>query len=449
MRTDQLKRDELRSLFARPTDTSESVGLEVESGLVDPDTGRAAPYAGKNGVKAVLEAMLDEWDGEPEDDAGELTGVALPDGVRITLEHGGQIEYSSVPAANVTGAVADMRASLERLSELAGRFGWALVPGSRFPFDRVDTISWVPMSRGRVMRRHFSRIGSVGSYAPEILTLAMSTQVHLDYLSDEDFTRKLRMQAAASPVVAALLVNSPFHGGQLNGLLSQRSRDWLWVDPQRCGLLRPALGGDVSVDDIIDWALGIPMIYYVDAEGRYRTAPQRPFATIVEQGFDDGLMPTFDHWVSHLTQVWTHVRPRRTLELRAADGPSYRHIPAVPALWVGLSYHPPSREAAWELLKHYTVAEHAAATARLPAEGLRTLLGKDRMDELALELVRLARAGLRARVDTGLEAPEVLDYLDPLDEVLRTGKTFAEQCAERWDGDLRRDPRRYVDAFRV
>ena len=449
MNTTRLQRDELRSLFAPAAVPAERVGLEIESGIVDPETGLAAPYTGRNGVKAILETLLAEWGGEARHDAGELIGVQLADGVLIGLEHGGQVEYSSAPAADLAAAVDDTRAALQRLSEIVKRFGWALLPGAYLPFDEIDSIPWVPMSRGRVMRDFFARIGEAGRDAPKVLSMSLCTQVHLDFLSHGDFTRKLRMQAAASPVVAALFVNSPLHNGRLTGVLSHRSHAWLRTDPQRCGLLGTALRGDVSADDIIDWALRLRMIYYLGTDGRYRPAPDRPFATLLEQGFEDGSMPTFADWVSHMTQTWTHVRARRTLELRAADGPPYEHIPALPALWVGLSYHPPSREAAWELLRHYTVEEQRATMLNLPAEGLRTMLGGDRIDELARELVRLAREGLRARVDAGLERPKVLDYLDPVDEVLHTGRTFAEQCAERWDTDLGRNPRRYVAAFRV
>ncbi|WP_369696781.1 glutamate-cysteine ligase family protein [Streptomyces sp. XD-27] len=281
------------------------------------------------------------------------------------------------------------------------------------------------------------------------MAMSLSAQVHLDYLSEEDFGRKLRMLVAASSVVSALLVNSPLKEGRSNGLLSHRSHGWLRMDPRRSGVLPPALRGDVSADDVIDWALGVPMIYYPDPGGTFRPAPDRPFGTILRHGFDDGSLPTYGHWVCHMSQIWTVVRVRRTLELRAGDGPPFPYVAAVPALWVGLAYHPPSREAAWELLRDYSVAEHSAAMAELPAEGLRTMLGGERVHELAAELVRLARAGLLARVAAGLEPRKVVFYLDPLDEVLATGRTFAEQCRDRWETDLRRDPRRYVDAFRV
>ncbi|MFF7636872.1 glutamate-cysteine ligase family protein [Kitasatospora sp. NPDC008050] len=445
----RLQHADLRSPFLPPPDAREQVGLEIESGLVDPRTGRAAPYLGEHGVRTVLETVLAEWGGQPQQDAGRLTGVLLPDGRQITLEHGGQIEYSSTPAASVAAAVTDARATLEHLAQLADRFGLALLPGARLPFDRLDTISWVPMTRGGIMRDFFTRLGEPAGRAPDVMAMSLSTQVTLDYLSAEDFTEKLRMQVAASPVVAALFVNSPLTDGRANGLLSHRSHSWLRMDPRRTGLLPPALRPDVGIDDVIDWALRIPMIYYRTDDGRYHPAPDRPFATLLDQGFDDGSQPTPDHWLSHLSQLWTDVRVRHTLELRAADGPPYQHFAAVPALWTGLSYHAPSRAAAWDLLSRYTQRDHHRAMEALPAQGLRTRLGTEPVHELATELLRLARAGLAARIRAGLEPAHVLDYLDPLDEVLATHRTFAEHCLARWEFDLHQDPGRYVAAYRV
>ncbi len=49
----------------------------------------------------------------------------------------------------------------------------------------------------------------------------------------------------------------------------------------------------------------------------------------------------------------------------------------------------------------------------------------------------------------GLEPPHVPGHLDPLDEIVATGRTFAEQGLARWDGELRRDPARWVAAHRI
>ncbi|MFG3226937.1 glutamate-cysteine ligase family protein [Kitasatospora sp. NPDC048194] len=443
----ELSRDDLRAAF-RPA-RSEQVGIEVECGLVDPATGLAARYTGRCGARAVLEAVLAGWGGERQEDSGHLTGVRLPDGSQITLEHGGQIEYSSAPAPNVGRAVDDMRSALDRLADLVSRFGLALLPGGNLPFDRLADVRWVPMTRGAMMRDHFARLGEAGSRAPYVMAFSLSTQVTLDYLSPADLAEKLRMQTAAAPVVSALLVNSPIHEGRSEGLLSHRSWSWLRADAYRTGPLPPALRPDVTVDDMVDWALGIPLIHYRTPDGRYHAAPERPFADLLRHGFDDGSRPTPAHWAAHLNQLWTSTRVRTTLELRGADGPPHPFIAAVPALWTGLSYHPDSRAAAWELLGRYSLSQHRAALTELPAQGLATRLGGDPVRPLAAELLRLARVGLTARVAAGLEPPHVPGYLDPLDEIVATGRTFAEQDLQRWHGEFRRDPARYVAAHRV
>ncbi|MFD5505395.1 glutamate-cysteine ligase family protein [Streptomyces sp. NPDC127061] len=134
-----------------------------------------------------------------------------------------------------------MRVTREALATLAQQHGPAIVPGGNLPFNRVDTATWVPTVRGGVMRTYFAGLGPEGEGAPHIMKLSTSTQTTLDYLSEDDLASKLRVQVAASPVVAALLVNSPLYAGHLDGVLSHRCRDWLRMDPRRVGSPRPAL----------------------------------------------------------------------------------------------------------------------------------------------------------------------------------------------------------------
>lgn len=440
--------EELRSLFAKPADAREQIGLEVECGVVDPATGLATPYPGKNGLAALMRMLATEFGGEPRFDGEHLTGIQTESGMLLTLEHGGAVEYVSVPVDRLTTAVDQMRDTLTRLGEVARRLGLAILPGANLPFNRIGDVPWVPKPRGAVMREFFARLGDPGRYGPTVMGLTLSTQATFDYLSEVDLAEKVRLQAVASPVIAAMFVNSPLEGGRLTGLQSTRSQYWLKCDPRRCGLLPPALKERMSFDDFINWALNVPMIYYSTSGGAYRLA-DRTFADILTEGFDDGRMPTPADWLSHLSQVWTDVRVRRTLELRAADGPPYPHIPAVPALWTGLTYDVDSRSAAWDLLRHYRPSDIRRAINHLPAAGLRASLGSEPVRELGRELVRLARAGLAARVDAGTEEVRLLGYLDPIEDVLESGSTFADQVIRRWDEEFHRDPARYVATFRV
>lgn len=444
-----LRREDLRSLFVKTGSGHEKIGLEIENGVVDPATGRAAPYFGKAGIESLLQALIVEFGGIGQFDGGYLTGVRCENGMQFALEHGGAVEYISVPVDDLATAVEDMWTNLERLSDVARTTGLAILPGANLPFNRIENVSWVPKPQTALAREFFSRLGDAGIWGPTVMALTLSTQVTVDYLAEDDFAHKLRMQVAASPVVAAMFVNSPLEGGELTGLLSRRSQCWLKTDPRRCGVLPPALQETPRVEDFIEWALGLPMIYRRTPDGKYLLAPDRPFSSLLTEGFDDGTMLTQADWVSHLSQVWTDVRVRQTLELRAPDGPPYPYIPAVPALWIGLTYHPESCAAAWRLLKDYSLAEYRAAMQELPARGLATTLAGDSMRDLGRELVRLGRSGLQARVDAGFERPAVLDYLAPIEEVLHTGTTFAERSIHRWEGEFGRRPDRYVAAYRV
>ncbi|MCX5166086.1 glutamate-cysteine ligase family protein [Streptomyces sp. NBC_00264] len=443
-----LRMSDLHEAFLAPHGARERIGLEVEAGVLDETTGLAAPYAGPHGMAALLHQVLREWGGSPQCAGDVLTGVHLPDGTKLTLEHGGQLEYSPPPADDLVTLVTAMRVTMEALATLAQQHGLAIVPGGNLPFNRVDTATWVPTVRGGVMRTYFAGLGPEGEGAPHIMKLSTSTQTTLDYLSEDDLASKLRVQVAASPVVAALLVNSPLYAGHLDGVLSHRCRDWLRMDPRRVGSPRPALRTPLTAKALTDWALGMPMIYRRGPSGYCLAGPQT-FADHLRDGFDDGTAPHWEDWLSHLDQIYTTVRVRQTLETRAPDGPPYPHVPAVPALWTGLTYHAPSRAAAWELLRHYTPEENNAAQQALPTAGLATRLGGDSVRDLARHLLGLARAGLQARIHAGLEQPRALAFLDPLNEILDTNETFAEQTARRWQTTHNNDPVRYITAHRI
>ncbi|MBB5922474.1 glutamate--cysteine ligase [Actinoalloteichus hoggarensis] len=447
--SEPLTETDLRSPFLRPPDAAERIGVEIEIAVVDPATGRAVPYLGEYGMERLLAVLLAEIGGEPIRDRGHLTGLRPAAGFSLTLEHGGALEYSSAPGDDLATVVGRMRESLAWVAEIAARLGMALMPGGNLPFDLVHQITRVPKARGDRMAEYFDSLGEAGRLGPTVMTTALSTQATLDYLDEDDLRAKIRMQAAASPVIAALSVNSPLAGGAPSGVLSHRGRCWQRTDPTRCGLLPPALREDMRIQDFVDWAADLPMMYHRIAEDDYRRGPDRPFRELLAAGFADGTLPDLADWRAHLSQIWTDVRLRETLELRAADGPCWPHSPAIPALWVGLSYHPPSRDAAWRLLKSYRPADLRAASEQSIRHGLAARIGGDSVREQAAELLRLAREGLEARVRAGVERPEVVAYLDPLVAVAESGRTFAEETLARWHGDLAGDPARYVAAHRI
>jgi glutamate--cysteine ligase len=431
-----------------PGERPQLVGIEIECGLVDPRSGRAVSYYGPSGLHALLEAVLAYCRGRPVYDGESLVGISLDDGARISLEPGGAIEYASAPSASIENLAAKARSCLETIASLADEKGIAVLAAGMLPFNEMNSIPWIPQKRIDVMRRYFRRLGDHGALADGVMGLTLSTQVHLDYDSESDLSEKLCMLAAATPVIAALFVNSPLEAGKVTGAMSRRMQLWRKIDHRRCGVMPFVDGKATRVRDIVNWVASQPMIYR-SVDGVHVAAPREPFRDVLTYGFDDGSPATQYDWECQLSQVWPDVRVRRTIELRVADGAPWHAFPAVPAIWAGLTYHPASLRAAWQLVQDRSVAEIDAATDDVAVRGLSARYGPDSVADLAREFLKLAREGLEARVNTGLESATVVGSLDPLDEIIDTGVAFAEEAMRRWLREFGERPESYIAAYRV
>lgn len=444
-----LSREDLRSPFTR-FGGAELIGIEVEVAALDPETGQSISYHGNSGIEALLYRLLDEFGSDaPSYENGNLIGFALPRGGTVSLEHGGAVEYSAPPAQSVVDAVGATRSTLRQLAETARELNIAIVPGANYPFTRAEQVQWVPHSRIPIMWRHFASVGDLGKHGVDVMSRALSVQATFDYTSETDMIEKIRMQAMASTPASALFVNSPLEDGGLTGGMSQRMKYWARVDPNRSRINPLMLSSDFTTDRFIDWALDLPMIYRNLPDGSKGAASARPFRSLLETGFGDGSVPKARDWSAHLSQIYLDVRLRETLEVRAVDGPPFSALQTVPAFWTGLTYHRPSRLAAIELLQDVKYEQHLEALDGIAGAGLGCELAGRPVQEYAFELLRLADIGLRALAGEGREDHRVVSYLDPLHEIAASGRTFAQICAARWQGDFDGSAKRFVEAYRI
>jgi glutamate--cysteine ligase len=437
---------DLANVF-RAKSSSERIGIELEYGLVR-SSGDGIGYDEPRGIRVLLESLLAESSGEPVMEDGNLLAVKFPDGAKVSLEPGGAIEYSSAPYESVAQVTSAAGAAVDHLTELGRNLDIALLPGGLLPFTKVSEINWIPKGRVQVMRDYFKTLGDSGSDADGVMGLATSAQTTLDYTSEEDLATKLRVLVAISPIVAALFVNSPLEGGELTGALSRRLQLWRKLAPPRCGVLEFAVGRNPTVNDIIEWVARLPMTYR-SVDGHHVGAPDVPFTRLLTDGFGDGSFVTDADWESQLSQVWPHVRVRRTIELRIADGLPWHYFGAVPALWAGVAYDAESQHEALKLVNGWTWAELETLTDDVAVRGLAAKIGGESVGDVAGEVVRLSRRGLAARVDAGKEPPATLDLLDPLAEVVASGRTFAECCVEQWLGAIGKSRDKYVAYYRI
>jgi glutamate--cysteine ligase len=129
--------------------------------------------------------------------------------------------------------------------------------------------------------------------------------------------------------------------------------------------------------------------------------------------------------------------------MRGADGGRWGRICALPALWVGLLYDDNALDAAWDRVKHWTIAEREALRHAVPKEALNALVpGGGTVRDLAREVLDIASAGLSARAMLNASGDNEGGFLDPLREVVASGMTPADRLLELyhgpWNGDVSR-----------
>jgi glutamate--cysteine ligase len=178
-------------------------------------------------------------------------------------------------------------------------------------------------------------------------------------------------------------------------------------------------------------------MYFVYRDGTYINAAGQSFRDFLSGRLPalPGEKPTLKDWEDHLTTAFPEVRLKRYLEMRGADGGPWAWLCALPAFWVGLLYHQPSLDAAWDLAKDWTLEERMRLRVEVPRLGLRTQVRGRTVREIALELIALAGEGLTARARLNASGDNESGFLDPLREVLAAGRTPAERLLERYHGD--------------
>jgi len=180
-------------------------------------------------------------------------------------------------------------------------------------------------------------------------------------------------------------------------------------------------------------------MYFVYRGGRYIDASGASFKDFMAGKLPalPGETPTLDDWSDHLTTLFPEVRLKRFLEMRGADGGPWQRICALSALWVGLLYDDDALEAAWSLVKGWTEEEREGLRNAVPRTALKTRFRSLTVQDIARDVVRIARHGLRQRRRINPASQDESIYLEPLMEVVQSGRTLSDELIEKFNGPWR------------
>ena len=425
---------------SKPDRAGWRIGTEHEKFVFYTDTLKPVPYEGERGIGALLDGLCHRLGGSPIEEGGHVIGVKLANGGSITLEPGGQFELSGAPlqtlhqtCAEVNGHLADVRAVAEPLG--IGMLGMGFAPTWT-----LDEIPVMPKGRYRIMRDYMAKVGSLGR---DMMFRTCTVQVNLDFASEADMVRKLRVSLALQPVATAIFANSPFREGAPSGMKSYRAHIWTDTDKARTGGLPFVFEDGFGFERYVDYVLDVPM-YFVKRDGRYIDVSGRSFRDFMQgrlEGFE-GEVPCLSDWEDHMTTVFPDVRLKHYLEMRGADAGPWRRICALPALWTGLLYDDDAFAEAEELVSSWSAQDREDLARNVPRDALHTLFRGRPVTELAGQVLKIAARGLAARAETNGYGESEEIFLSDIGETIAAGRSPAQRLLDAyagpWQGDINR-----------
>ena len=432
-------RADLIGAFAKGEKPAERwrIGTEHEKFVYRTADHRAPSYDEPGGIRDLLMAMT-RYGWEPIMEGDNVIALGGVDG-NVSLEPAGQLELSGAPLENLHQTCAETGRHLKQVKEIGAELGLGFLGLGMWPDKSREELPIMPKGRYDIMLRHMPRVGTMGL---DMMLRTCTIQTNLDYSSEADMVKKFRVSLALQPLGTALFANSPFTDGKPNGYLSYRSHVWTDTDPARTGMLPFVFEDGFGYERYADYMLDVPM-YFVYRQGKYIDAAGKSFRDFLDGNLDvyPGQKPTIGDWNDHLSTAFPEVRLKSFLEMRGSDGGPWNRICALPALWVGLLYDGTALDAAWDLVKNWTIEDHQKLRDAVPREGLRAKLPDGRpLNDLAKQVLDIASAGLSARGQVNSMGDNESGFLNPLRRIVDSGKTTADELLEKfngpWGGDL-------------
>jgi glutamate--cysteine ligase len=399
------------------------------------------PADGQPGAIRDLLAGMQRYDATPIDDHGNTIGLKQG-GASISLEPAGQLELSGAPVETLHQTKDEMETHFDQVRSVAQDLRMGFAPLGFHPLATRADMPWMPKGRYAIMRRYMPLVGTRGL---DMMTRTCTVQVNLDYASESDMVRKLRVALLLQPLATALFANSPFTEGKPNGFQSYRAHVWTDTDNERSGIPPVMFQDGFGFERYAAWLVDQVPMYFVYRNGEYIDVAGSRFRDFMAGRVPklSGIQATVGDFADHMTTVFTDVRIKQFLEMRGADAGCAGMMLAQSALWVGLLYDDAALAAAEALLRNAGWEAAVAMREAVPRQGLAAKLPWRDGDlrTLARDVVAIARDGLRARARRDAAGQDESGYLAPLEAIAGGAPTQAEHWLGRfhgpWGGDLR------------
>lgn len=384
------------------------LGVEFENILVKKDTYGPVSYAEPQGVREILE-RLNKYYPKKIYEGINLLGLS-GDGASVTLEPAACLEYSAAPHKTVMEVEAAYTGFREKLYPILDEFGLVMADLGYHPSARARDLELIPKKRYYSMNRYLRGFGRFGGC---MMRCSAALQVSIDFKSEEDAIRKLRIANALSPLFALLCDNSPIFEGRPVKQHMIRTLIWQNYDSNRCMVVPGTFDEDFSFRKYAEFAMRTAAIVVPDKNEGWRYVGEKTFAEI----YADRVMD--DTETEHaLSMIFPDGRLKKFLEIRPADAMPVPYAMGYVALIKGLFYSEKNLERLTKDIANVTEQSISHAKREMMRNGYDAFLGDRTPTDWLTSLFDMAEEALD---------PEEAAYLAPLREIMESKKSLASR----------------------
>jgi|GEM_PF-66090 len=323
----------LRRFFESSYKPREQWQLGVEYELSGIKAINMAPltFYGEHEIEGLMKFFREKYGEENATwENGFCFGMDLPYG-QLTLEPGGQIEFSSKPLACLHKIDSSFQLFLKDLETFGKPKGIRYYTAGVNPFHAREEMSWSPKPRYKIMRAYLGENSKYGHY---MMQQTMSLQYNIDFSDHTDAIRKYQASRLLQPTLLFLSSNSKIYNGEPRET-DFRGEIWEGMDPTRSGI-PPEIK---HVDEYIDYALDVPM-FFIKRQDEWLPAENGlTFREFLRRGFK-GHKAVYGDWELHLSTLFPEVRfKKNALELRMFDSNKPEILLAFTALIKAIFYN--------------------------------------------------------------------------------------------------------------
>ena len=374
---------------------SQGLGLEIEHFVVN-DAGVQIEFHEVSSIiekmAGILNAKIIYMDGYP---VGYVT-----DDYSITLEPACQFEISIKPYSDIETIKSIYEDFVTLWTPVLKARGYHLETKGNLPLVEQgvidpDDIALSPKKRYKYMDSYFRHSGRYGKY---MMRASASTQVSVDFRSEEDMVRKLNILQKISPVLMIAMENKTDPDSTLKEHPDKphlfRIQEWDDLDPSRTGFYPHSLEEGFGYDSVADTILHTPLILLTD-DGVTTDVGSETAEELFARGLirEETLDITrerslIEHFIS---MGFFHYRVKKYIEIRVADSVPLDRALGYVAILKGIVYSDDNLSALEKELADVDTAEKIQqAVEDIERDGYNAVVYGRKATEWAAHLYELA-----------------------------------------------------------